>query len=99
MPYTVNATPTAPSIKKERPLSCYNLYYALECKYLLQVEYRVLPNSTEITTSKFNDYANLAINHFPPLPARYAKLYIADDCFMPKKLKRGNKTRGPVNMV
>jgi hypothetical protein len=87
-------------VKKERPLNCYNLYYALERAYLLQVEYGVLPDSIEITTPNFSDYADLPIKHFPPLPARYANLQLAEDWFVPKKIKRkGSKTCGPLHMV
>jgi hypothetical protein len=99
---TTTSKPAASAAKKSRPLNCYNLYYALEREYLSQVEFKVLPASTKVTTANFNDYADLPLIRFPPLPERYAGLLIPDDWFLPKSFKKRRSKKspaGPVNMV
>ncbi|KAL7504288.1 hypothetical protein ACHAXN_004753 [Cyclotella atomus] len=99
---TTTSKPAASAAKKSRPLNYYNLYYALEREYLLQVEFKVLPASTKVTTANFNDYADLPLIRFPPLPERYAGLLIPDDWFLPKSFKKRRSKKspaGPVNMV
>ena len=83
----------------DRPLNNYNLFYHLECTLYHQKVCKQTPQNT--FTSKlpnFKYYADLP-DQFPPTPARYQGLILAEDWFMGGKKRVKKKVPGQMKMA